>query len=75
MLAHGVFGLVLSRYTILLTALLNKTWVSRVWSPTKFGFILVKAFPIEFFKELLPLDFPYKLLDQSRREESSAFVL
>ena len=69
MLGHGVFGLVLSRYSILLTALLNKTWVSRAWSPTKFSFILVKAFPIQFFKELLPLDSLYKLLYQSRREE------
>jgi len=75
MLGHAVFGLVLSRYSILLTALLNKTWVSRACSPTKFSFILVKAFPIQFFKELLPLDSLYKLLYQSRREESSAFVL
>ena len=44
MLDYCIFRLVLSTYNISLTALLNKTWVSRVWSPTKFGLLFVKLF-------------------------------
>ena len=58
MLDHWVFGLVSCTYNISLTALINKAWVSRAWSPTKFGFTPFKAFPIQKFKKLVPLDSP-----------------
>jgi len=62
MLDHWVFGLVSCTYNISLTALLNKAWVSRAWSPTKFGFTPFKAFPIQEFKKLVSLDSPINCL-------------